>query len=67
MALLKGSVTTIGYGAVGLLALTFWIPGGPIWMWIWCGKANADTSDWVMSAVIPFYGLVHGASCMISN
>lgn len=43
--------------------LTLWFPGGMIVMGVSCGSARLDAVDWVMSVLLPFFGIVRAISC----
>lgn len=48
-----------GIGSMGLFALMLvaYFPGGTILMALACSKYRLDGWDWVLSVVVPLYGL----------
>lgn len=38
-------------------------PGGTIFMALRCDSYNLTGWDWVLSVVVPFFGLIKGATC----
>jgi hypothetical protein len=59
--MLNGLMEKAGAGALIALFLLGQFPGGTIFMAMMCRSRRLDGWDWVLSVVIPFYGLFKGA------
>jgi hypothetical protein len=54
--------TSMGIAFV-LLFLLIYFPGGTIFMAVMCPSQRLDGLDWVLSVIIPGFGLIRGATC----
>jgi hypothetical protein len=52
-------------GSLGLLIIFFLgqFPGGTIFMAARCDSYRLSGWDWVLSVIVPFFGLIKGVSC----
>ena len=57
---LLSSISGIFFFVLFMLAQ---FPGGTIFMAMRCNSHDLNGWDWVLSVVIPFYGLISGLSC----
>lgn len=56
-----GKILETGMGAVFfVLFLLIYFPGGTIFMAMRCNSHRLDGWDWVLSVIIPAYGLLKG-------
>ena len=53
----------IGMTVIGALALLAYFPGGSLIMWLGCLGEYHSGLDWILSAALPFFGLVSAAQC----
>ena len=56
------SSTVVGL-VLGAIFFLGQFPGGTIFMSISCGTNKLDGGDWVLSVIIPFYGMARGIFC----
>lgn len=57
-------VAGLGFGAFFVaFFLLGQFPGGTIFMALMCDSRRLDGWDWVLSVIIPFYGLIKGMMC----
>jgi hypothetical protein len=54
-----------GSGVLIVLFLLTQFPGGTIFMAAVCPNRRLDGWDWVLSVIVPAYGLIRGAVCLI--
>ena len=51
-----------GIAIVALLPLVYF-PGGTIFMALMCDSRRLDGWDWILSVIVPGYGLIAGLLC----
>lgn len=49
----------------GVLFLLMQFPGGTVFMALSCPGQRLDGLDWVLSVIVPAYGLLNGARCLL--
>jgi len=57
-------LASVGGIAFLVVVSLIWFPGGTIFMALICKSRSLDGLDWVLSVVIPAFGLVSGLSCL---
>lgn len=62
---MKNILSTIGGGVFLVLFLLMQFPGGTIFMAVACPNRRLDGWDWVLSVIVPAYGLIRGTTCLI--
>lgn len=60
---MKNLFASAGSVAFFIFFLLGQFPGGTIFMAVRCDSSDLDGFDWVLSVIIPFYGLFSGLSC----
>jgi len=62
---MKSLGSILGGSAFLILFILMQFPGGTVFMAIACPNQRLDGLDWVLSVVIPAYGLIQGGRCLL--
>jgi hypothetical protein len=60
---MRGIAESIGSIGIGILFMLGNFPGGTVTMALSCNARRLDGWDWVLSVIIPFYGLIKAIAC----